>query len=47
VDRMVATITRIKAPLYFLLNPNSFVTVVPKYFNCDKFSNVLWSSFMS
>jgi hypothetical protein len=36
---MVSSIARIQSPLNVLLNKISFITIVPKYLNCDTFSN--------
>jgi hypothetical protein len=44
---MVASITTIQSPLHFLLNQVWFVTVIPKYLNCDTFPNGLFDIFMS
>jgi hypothetical protein len=46
LDWMVASITRVQSPLKFLLNQFWFVTVIPKYLNCDTFSNDLSAIFM-
>jgi hypothetical protein len=46
LDGMVST-TRIKSPLNFLLNQILIVTVIPKYLNCNTFSNDLFAIFMS
>jgi hypothetical protein len=44
---MVASINSIQSSLNFLLNQIWFVTVIPKYLNCDTFSNYLFAIFIS
>jgi preprotein translocase subunit YajC len=47
LDWMVASITRIRSLISFLLNQFWFVIVVPKYMNCATFSKHLLAIFMS
>jgi hypothetical protein len=44
-DLTIASITRIQSPLNFLLNQILIVIVIPKYLNCDIFSNDLLAIF--
>jgi hypothetical protein len=43
LDQMVASITTIQSPLNFLQSQISFVAAIPKYLNCDIFSNGLFA----
>jgi hypothetical protein len=44
---MVASISIIQNSFNFLQNQMLFVTVIPKYLNCDTFSNNMFAIFMS